>query len=183
MTMIQICHTLTLSRLLTIIEYVDSCLDRPINIRRGNRSKKLQFQFIYFLSIEYKLFITKSTLPCVYITGLSQYYVVFPYNVAGIKTGRYTYEKRTSDILELKRLHGEEARQRVQDRQEQLTHRFEQLIAQIVAAQERNHTDASQTNPIINEIHKSYLVSTSFINFSFFLSDDPTVISSGCIVQ
>ena len=85
----------------------------------------------------------------------------------GIKTGRYTYEKRTSDILELKRLHTEEARQRVLSRQEQLAHRFELLVAKIVRAQERNHKDAMRTNPIIEQIHTSFLVSEAVGVFSY----------------
>ena len=80
----------------------------------------------------------------------------------GIKTGRYTYEKRTSDILELKRLHSVEAQQHVEDQQDEVRMRAEQLIKQIVRAQESHHKDAGRTNPIIEEIHSSYLVKILF---------------------
>ena len=85
------------------------------------------------------------------------------YLFIGIKTGRYTYEKRTKDILELKQLHTQECQKKVLTQKEEIKERAENLIQVITEAQQRHHVDSTKNNSIVPFLQDQFLV--SFLSF------------------
>ena len=77
----------------------------------------------------------------------------------GIKTGRYTYEKRRKDTVEVRLMKAKEAEDSAlkceEDRQEQI----KQLIEEVVEARRRNYKDSDQDDNRLKELQKDFIVS------------------------